>query len=76
MIYVLNNRNFGKNIRFLREREKLSKEALSEMIDTCPEILEEIEQGNQLDIEYEMIDALVRIFHTEVEILIGDEIQN
>ena len=51
MIVVLNDRQFGKNLRFLRRRHRYSRWELANLICSYPKVIRDWETGRSFDVD-------------------------
>ena len=51
MIVVLNDRQFGKNLRFLRRRHRYSRWELANLICSYPKVIRDWETGRCFDVD-------------------------
>ena len=69
MIVVLNDRQFGKNIRFLRRRHRYSRWELANLICSYPKVIRDWETGRSFDVDSG------KLFGISIESLIDDDLR-
>ena len=68
MIVVLNNRQFGKNLRFLRRRHHYSR-------CSYPKVIRDWETGRSFDVDSVCMLNIGKLFGISVESLIDDDLR-
>ena len=74
MIVVLNDRQFGKNLRFLRRRHRYSRWELANLICSYPKVIRDWETGRSFDVDSVCMLNIGKLFGIPIESLI-DEVQ-
>lgn len=74
MIVVLNNRQFGKNIRFLRRRHRYSRWELANLICSYPKVIRDWETGRSFDVDSICMLNIGKLFGIPIESLIDDDL--
>ena len=74
MIVVLNDRQFGKNIRFLRRRHHFSR-WLANLIFSYPKVIRDWETGRSFDVDAVCLKNIRNLFDVPVESLIDDDLR-
>ena len=75
MIVVLNDRKFGKNLRFLRRRHHYSRVELANLICSYPAVIRDWETGRSYDVESVCLRNIGRLFHISIESLVADDLR-
>lgn len=75
MIVVLNDRQFGKNIRFLRRRHRYSRWELANLICSYPKVIRDWETGRSFDVDAVCLQNIRNLFDVPVESLIDDDLR-
>ena len=76
MIVVLNNRQFGKNLRFLRRRHRYSRWELANLICSYPKVIRDWETGRSFDVDAVCLQNIRNLFDVPVESLIDDDLRH
>jgi len=71
MIVVLNNRQFGKNLRFLRRR----RWELANLICSYPKVIRDWETGRSFDVDSVCMLNIGKLFGIPIESLIDDDLR-
>ncbi len=75
MIVVLNNRQFGKNLRFLRRRHHYSRWELANLICSYPKVIRDWETGRSFDVDSVCMLNIGKLFGIPIESLIDDDLR-
>ncbi len=75
MIVVLNDRQFGKNIRFLRRRHRYSRWELANLICSYPKVIRDWETGKSFDVDSVCMLNIGKLFGIPIESLIDDDLR-
>ena len=70
MIFVTNDDRMGKNILYLRQKEKLSQEDLCRLVGMEPAVLDAIEKGSLWDIDARALRSISRLFQIDLRTLV------
>ena len=76
MIVVLNDRQFGKNLRFLRRRHRYSRWELAKLICSSPKVIRDWETGRSFDVDSVCMLNIGKLFGIPIESLIDDDIRH
>lgn len=71
MIVVLNDRQFGKNLRFLRRRHHYR----ANLICSYPKVIRDWETGRSFDVDAVCLKNIRNLFDVPVESLIDDDLR-
>ena len=72
MIVVLNDRQFGKNLRFLRRRHRYSR---WELACAYPKVIRDWETGRSFDVDSVCMLNIGKLFGIPIESLIDDDLR-
>ena len=75
MIVVLNDRQFGRNLRYLRKRRHYSRVELANLICCYPRDVRDWETGKSYDVESLYLKNICRLFAIPLESLIEDDLR-
>lgn len=76
MIFVTNDDRMGKNIRYLRQKNGMSQEALARLVGIdCPS-LDAIEQGILPDIDAQVLKKISTLFGVDLRTLVENSLQD
>ena len=70
MIIVLNSDVFGKNVRYLRQKEKISMFRLARHLEIPVWTLYRIEQGRLLDLDDLLVQWIGKTFSVDMQTMI------
>ena len=70
MICVISHTALGKNIRYLRRKENLSRKEFAEKMGISEAELNTIETTDVVDIDADLLINICRFFHTDVETIV------
>lgn len=76
MIVVLNDRQFGKNLCFLRRRHRYSRWELANLICSYPKVIRDWETGRCFDVDAVCLQNIRNLFDVPVESLIDDDLRH
>ena len=76
MIVVLNDRQFGKNLRFLRRRHRYSRWELANLICSYPKVIRDWEAGRSFDVDSVCMLNIGKLFDIPIESLIDDDLRH
>lgn len=74
MIVVLNDRQFGKNIRFLRRRHRYSRWEMANLICSS-KVIRDWETGRSFDVDSVCMLNIGKLFGIPIESLIDDDLR-
>lgn len=75
MIVVLNNRQFGKNLRFLRRRNHYSRVELAGLICCFPADIRDWETGRSFDVKSTHLRNISKLFQVSIEALVDENLK-
>lgn len=75
MIFVTNDDRMGKNILYLRQKEKLSQEDLCRLVGMEPAVLDAIEKGSLWDIDARALRSISRLFQIDLRTLVEKNLE-
>lgn len=70
MMIVLNSDVFGKNVRYLRQKEKISMFRLARHLEIPVWTLYRIEQGRLLDLDDLLVQWICKTFSVDLQTMI------
>lgn len=76
MIVVLNDLQFGKNLRFLRRRHRYSRWELANLICAYPKVIRDWETGRSFDVDSVCMLNIGKLFGIPIESLIDDDLRH
>ena len=76
MIIVLNDRQFGKNLRFLRRKHHYSRVELANLVCCFPDDIRSWETGRSFDVDSFYLGNMGRLFKIPLESLIEDDLRS
>ena len=69
MIVVLNDRQFGKNLRFLRRRHRYSRWELANLICSYPKVIRDWETGRSFDVDAVCLQNIILFLNKTFQII-------
>ena len=73
MIIVTNSEILGKNIRFLREKNGMTRKALAELTGWDDLLLEELEEDISREIDSDVLAEIAGVFHRDMDDMLKKE---